>query len=33
MRAKHLDHRLGAGECSGASFHGLVHSGGYISAP
>ena len=33
VRAQHFDCRLGAIEHSGASFHGLVHSGGYISAP
>jgi hypothetical protein len=33
MRAQHLDYRLGAGERSRANVSGLVHGGGYISAP
>jgi len=33
VRAEHLDHRLGAAYGSGADFSGLVHGGGYISAP
>jgi hypothetical protein len=33
VRAEHLDHRLGAAQRRGADFSGLVHGGGYISAP